>query len=62
MIVFYTKMAQDNRGKINSLLLVWGGYVILGAGTATLTAAILLKYFNRRIKRLEKLIDDEEVE
>ena len=58
----YAVLGNSVVGKINSLLLVWGGYVISGAGTATLTAAILLKYFNRRIKRLEKLIDDEEVE
>ncbi len=58
----YAVLGNSVVGKINSLFLVWGGYIISGAGTATLTAAILLKYFNRRIKRLEQLIDDEEVE
>lgn len=58
----YTVLGDTIVGKINSLFLVWGGYVISGAGTATLASAILLKYFNRRIKRLEQLIDGEEVE
>mgnify|MGYP006974612867 CR=1 FL=1 len=44
-------------GKINSIFLVWGGYIISGAGTATLTAAILLKHFNKRVEELEKLIE-----
>ena len=58
----YAVLGNSVVGKINSLFLVWGGYIISGAGTATLTAAILLKYFNRRIKRLEQLINDGEVE
>lgn len=47
-------------GKLNSLLLVWGGYVISGAGAATLTAAILVKHFNKRFKELEKLIEGDD--
>ncbi|MBQ7928064.1 MAG: hypothetical protein IJ287_04905 [Methanobrevibacter sp.] len=58
----YAVLGNSVVGKINSLFLVWGGYIISGAGTATLTAAILLKYFNRRIKRLEELIDEGEAE
>ena len=58
----YAVLGNSVVGKINSLFLVWGGYIISGAGTATLTAAILLKYFNRRIKRLEELIDEWEAE
>lgn len=58
----YAVLGDSVVGKINSLFLVWGGYIISGAGTATLTAAILLKYFNRRIKTLEQLIDEMEVE
>lgn len=44
-------------GKLNSLLLVWGGYVISGASAATLTAAILVKHFRNRIKEIERLIE-----
>ena len=47
-------------GKLNSLLLVWGGYVISGAGAATLTAAILVKHFNKRFKELERLIEGDD--
>lgn len=45
-------------GKLNSLLLVWGGYVISGASAATLTAAILIKHFKKRFEELEKLIEE----
>ena len=47
-------------GKLNSLLLVWGGYVISGAGAATLTAAILTKHFRKRFEELEKLIEGDD--
>jgi len=47
-------------GKLNSLLLVWGGYVISGASAATLTAAILVKHFRRRFEELEKLIEGDD--
>ena len=54
----YAVLGNSILGKINSLFLVWGGYIISGAGTATLTAAILLKHFNKRVSELEKLIED----
>ena len=47
-------------GKLNSLLLVWGGYVISGASAATLTAVILTKHFKKRFKELERLIEGDE--
>jgi len=47
-------------GKLNSLLLVWGGYVISGASAATLTAAILIKHFQKRFAELEKIIEGED--
>ena len=54
----YAVLGSSIAGKINSIFLVWGGYIISGAGTATLTAAILLRHFNAGIKRLEKIIED----
>jgi hypothetical protein len=54
----YAVLGSSIAGKINSIFLVWGGYIISGAGTATLTAAILLRHFNARIKRLEEIIED----
>ncbi|MBR1610072.1 MAG: hypothetical protein IJ672_01070 [Methanobrevibacter sp.] len=56
----YTVLGHSIAGKINSIFLVWGGYIISGAGTATLTATILLAHFNRRIKKLEKLIEGDD--
>lgn len=47
-------------GKLNSLLLVWGGYVISGASAASLTAAILVRHFNKRFKELERLIEGDD--
>ncbi len=54
----YSVLGHSIPGKINSLFLVWGGYIISGAATAGLTAAILLRYFNTRIKKLEKIIKE----
>ena len=54
----YAVLGHSIAGKINSIFLVWGGYIISGAGTATLTATILLRHFNKRINELEKLIKD----
>ena len=55
----YAVLGSSIPGKLNSLFLVWGGYVISGVGTATLTATILIRQFNKRIKQLEELIDEE---
>lgn len=55
----YTVLGKSDVGKLNSIVLVWSGYVISGVGTATLTSAILLRHFNKRIKKLEELIKDE---
>ena len=54
----YVVLGQSIPGKINSIFLVWGGYIISGAGTATLTAAILMRHFNKRFEELERLIDE----
>lgn len=54
----YAVLGHSIPGKINSIFLVWGGYIISGAGTATLTAAILIRHFNKRFEELEKLIEE----
>ena len=54
----YAVLGSSIPGKINSVFLVWGGYIISGVGTATLTAAILIRQFNKRIEELEKIIDE----
>lgn len=47
-------------GKLNSLLLVWGGYVMSGVSAATLTAAILTRRFKREFEELKELIEGED--
>lgn len=55
----YTILGNTLVGKIDSLFLVWGGYILSGVGTATLTAAILTRHFNNRFDELEELIKKE---
>ena len=54
----YAVLGKSIPGKINSLILVWGGYVISGAATASLTASILIRHFNKRVSELERIIDE----
>lgn len=54
----YAVLGNSIPGKINSLFLVWGGYVISGVATASLTAAILIKHFNKRVEKLERIIEE----
>ena len=50
----YTVLGTSNIGKVDSLFLTWGGYLLFGVGTATLTAAILSKFFNNRFNAFKK--------
>ena len=52
----YAVLGSSIPGKINSVFLVWGGYILSGVGTATLTAAILVRHFNHKFDELEELI------
>ena len=54
----YAILGHSSVGKLNSIFLVWSGYILSGAGTATLTAAILTKHFNKKFDRLEELIKE----
>lgn len=54
----YAILGNSGIGKLTSLILVWGGYVISGVGTATLTSAILLKYHKKREDELNKRLDE----
>lgn len=56
----YAVLGNSVFGKVNSIFLVWGGYILSGVATATLTATILLKHFNKRVRKLEKLIEEGE--
>ena len=50
----YAILGNSIAGKLNALLLVWGGYILSGVGTATLTAAILTRHFHHRFDDAEK--------
>ncbi len=52
----YAVLGNTPLGKLNSLFLVWGGYILSGVGTATLTVAIMSRHFNKRFEELESLI------
>ena len=53
----YAVLGSSIPGKINSILLVWGGYVLSGVGTATLTAGILKNYYNNKFKEYDSRFD-----
>ena len=50
----YAVLGSSAPGKIDSLLLTWGGYILSGVGTATLAAAILKRYFDNRLNSIEE--------
>ena len=61
----YAILGQTPGGKINSVILVWSGYIISGAATATLTAAILNRHnrhqmeeYNEKLDNLQSSIDE----
>ena len=57
-------------GQINEIFIVWGGYIFSNVGTATLTAAILIRHFDRKFKhygdmnerfdKLKEMIEEDE--
>lgn len=56
----YAILGNSTVGKINAIILVWGGYLLSGVGTATLASAILIRHFNRRFEKLEKMIEEKQ--
>lgn len=62
----YAILGNTPGGKFNSLILVWSGYIISGAATATLTAAILLRHnkhqlesYDKKMNEIQSTIDNE---
>lgn len=53
----YAVLGTTVGGKINSLFLVWGGYLLSGVGTATLTAAILINHYNNKLDEVNDKLD-----
>ncbi len=54
----YSILGNSEVGKINSLVLVWMGFIISGAGTATLTVAVLKRQFKSKIKEYDDKFDE----
>ena len=54
----YAVLGSSIPGKLNSIALVWGGYLLSGVGTATLTAAILINHFNNKIKHYDDKFEE----
>ena len=53
----YAVLGSSIPGKINSIFLVWGGYILSGVGTATLTAAILINHYNNKFEEYDSRFD-----
>lgn len=53
----YAISGQTISGKLNSLFLAWGGYLISGLSTAILTATILTNHFNKKIDKINDKLD-----
>lgn len=54
----YAILGDTTGGKIDSIILVWSGYILSGAATATLTAAIMIRHFNGKLKSYDEKLDE----
>ena len=54
----YAILGETTGGKINSLILVWSGYILSGVATATLTAGIIMRIYKSRLESYEKKMDE----
>ena len=54
----YAVLGQSVLGKINSLILVWSGFIISGVGTATLTLALSTRHYNKKFDEMNSKIDE----
>lgn len=52
----YAILGKSSLGKLNSIVLVWAGFILSSVGTATLTVAIIKRHLNSRFDDLEKKI------
>ncbi len=52
----YAVLGGSVLGKLNSLLLVWGGYILSGVGNATLCAGIISRHFNKKFEAMDENI------
>ena len=53
----YAVLGSSIPGKIDSIFLVWGGYILSGVGTATLTSAILINHYKKKLDEINDKLD-----
>ncbi|MBR4447437.1 hypothetical protein [Methanobrevibacter sp.] len=54
----YAVLGTTVPGKINSVILVWSGFIISGVGTATLTMALSARHYNEKFEQLNKKLEE----
>ena len=54
----YAILGDTPGGKINSIILVWSGYILSGAATATLTVAIFARHYHDRFNSYDEKLDE----
>ncbi len=54
----YAVLGTSIAGKINSIILVWSGFIISSVGTATLTFALSSRNYNSRLDEMEETLKD----
>ena len=52
----YAILGSSGIGKVDSIILVWGGFILSGVGSATLAVAIIRRNLSKRFDHLEDLI------
>ena len=53
----YAVLGSTTLGKLNSVVLVWSGYILSGVGTATLATALIAKHFHRKFEDMNEKMD-----
>ena len=48
-------MGTSILGKLNEMAIVWGGYILSGLATASLTAAIIIRHFNNKFEEYDDM-------
>ena len=58
----YEASGKIMAGKINSLIIAWGGFILSGVGTATLAASIVNRYVDREFEDIKDIIRNKKEE
>ena len=54
----YAVLGTSVPGKINSIILVWAGFIISGVGTATLTMALSKSHYNKKFEEINSKLEE----